>query len=1139
MRRVQIIGALCLAVVGCLVGAVGASAAPGDPFQYRSSFGESIGTTFGNIAVNHQTGHVLVAAADGNVYQFNAEGDPVEFPAVNSSKLPGSAPVGINFYSGGQVAVDNSGGPTQGNFYTWDGTYLRTHHADGSPIGESALVGESMGPGVFAPGLEGLTGPNIYFGYNYPQSIAVGPDGTLWLFAFYDEAGCATCAAEGIALTPEGTLAGPKFIASNTTTNGSAAFDNIGHLYLTSYDVLVTRLDAENGFTVLGEVNLGSNGDTRQIAVDPSTNDIFRVADTSRNPGGIGFNGYVTSTQSNSSGSTPVTDVLNSSGGLRATGGLGFDATGQTLYLSENGKVHIFHREPPSAPRGLAAPQVREVRSRAAVLESSLIDGGAATKYRFEYGPTTSYGAVSEQSTAPRNYFLNPVRGGVDGLEPNTTYHFRIVATNSVGTAYGPDGTFTTYPATVGADPCPNALARKQTVAQRLPDCRAYELISAADTGGYDVESSLVPGQTPFPGFSLAKDRLLYAIHSGAVPGPWSATNKGPDPYLATRTGNGWVTDYKGFPSNLNSEAGSFSSVLGEADSQLNTLAFAGANLCNPCFTSGGLATGIPVRLPSGQLVQGMSGSLVGSVPASAKPEGKVAKYFSGDGRKLLFASKYAFELGANVNPEPSEAEPEPPVSLTVYERDLGAGTTEIVSTDPSGNALTGTVSELDVSTDGSRVVVGKGISTDSAGNEYVHPYLHIAGRPGSIDLAPLASAGVLYDGMTSDGSKVFFTSANKLAGSDPDASADLYEADVDGSGNLDLKAITAGSDSDACNPVANANGEHWNTTTGTADCSAVAISGGGGVASVSGAIYLLSPEQLDGSKGTADQPNLYLAEPGGSISFVATLEPNNPLVLDSVKAATARRTADFQTTPSGGYAAFTTAMPLSGANTHGFRAVFRYAAGSGRLDCVSCDKTGTSDPDAFADAELPPNGLALLEDGRLFFTTVAQLVNNDPNVKKDVYEWSGDNPQLISSGTGPFDSALLTASADGTDVFIFTHDNLATGEDRNGAQMRIYDAREGGGFFKLPPPVPCQASDECHGPGAPAGSVPDVRSSGKTTMGNVLVCAKNRVKKRGQCVKKKQAHAKKKHRKHAKKRKAGTKKRDAAATGKRGGRNA
>ena len=36
---------------------------------------------------------------------------------------------------------------------------------------------------------------------------------------------------------------------------------------------------------------------------------------------------------------------------------------------------------------------------------------------------------------------------------------------------------------------------------------------------------------------------------------------------------------------------------------------------------------------------------------------------------------------------------------------------------------------------------------------------------------------------------------------------------------------------------------------------------------------------------------------------------------------------------------------------------------------------------------------------------------------------------------------------------------------------MRIYDAREGGGFFHIPAPPQCRASDECHGPGSRAAS--------------------------------------------------------------------
>src|SRR5205085_9210848 len=58
-------------------------------------------------------------------------------------------------------------------------------------------------------------------------------------------------------------------------------------------------------------------------------------------------------------------------------------------------------------------------------------------------GTTTSYGL----STAPQNHtgntYLN-VGANISSLSASTVYHFRIVATNSAGTTFGSDRTFTT-----------------------------------------------------------------------------------------------------------------------------------------------------------------------------------------------------------------------------------------------------------------------------------------------------------------------------------------------------------------------------------------------------------------------------------------------------------------------------------------------------------------------------------------------------------------------------------------------------------------------------------------------------------------------------------------------------------------------
>ena len=134
----------------------------------------------------------------------------------------------------------------------------------------------------------------------------------------------------------------------------------------------------------------------------------------------------------------------------------------------------------------------------------------------------------------------------------------------------------------------------------------------------------------------------------------------------------------------------------------------------------------------------------------------------------------------------------------------------------------------------------------------------------------------------------------------------------------------------------------------------------------------------------------------------------------------------------------------------------------------------------------LPDHGSGLSDDGRVFFNTGEQLVLRDTNENLDAYEWSPqrtgtgacEDPagcqQLISSGTSIFDSGMLGVTADGTDAFFFTREKLVE-DDFNGEAMKIYDAREGGGFFKLPEEPPCAAADECRGAATQAAPPPQI----------------------------------------------------------------
>jgi hypothetical protein len=101
-----------------------------------------------------------------------------------------------------------------------------------------------------------------------------------------------------------------------------------------------------------------------------------------------------------------------------------------------------------------------------------------------------------------------------------------------------------------------------------------------------------------------------------------------------------------------------------------------------------------------------------------------------------------------------------------------------------------------------------------------------------------------------------------------------------------------------------------------------------------------------------------------------------------------------------------------------------------------------------------------------------------------------------------------LSADANGKDVYFFTRDSLAP-SDENGPVVKVYDAREDGGFPYLFPEVTCKASDECHG-AASSPPPPIVAGSEAGTPHNFNEepkCKKRFVLRHGKCVKKSKPH--------------------------------
>jgi outer membrane protein assembly factor BamB len=87
------------------------------------------------------------------------------------------------------------------------------------------------------------------------------------------------------------------------------------------------------------------------------------------------------------------------------------------------------------------------VASFSATLNGLVDPHGLSTSVYFQYGPTTSYGSTTSAQTKSGNTYQS-VTVNSSGLAASITYHFRIVATNSAGTRYGSDTTFTTLSAT-------------------------------------------------------------------------------------------------------------------------------------------------------------------------------------------------------------------------------------------------------------------------------------------------------------------------------------------------------------------------------------------------------------------------------------------------------------------------------------------------------------------------------------------------------------------------------------------------------------------------------------------------------------------------------------------------------------------
>jgi DNA-binding beta-propeller fold protein YncE/subtilisin family serine protease len=107
-----------------------------------------------------------------------------------------------------------------------------------------------------------------------------------------------------------------------------------------------------------------------------------------------------------------------------------------------NNRVQVWRTSRPT----VAAKSTISITDKEATLNGTVNPNDYETTYRFEYGTTTAYGTsvpIPDKAVGSGVEDV-AVSQAIGGLEPSTTYHYRVVATNEEGTTKGTDATFAT-----------------------------------------------------------------------------------------------------------------------------------------------------------------------------------------------------------------------------------------------------------------------------------------------------------------------------------------------------------------------------------------------------------------------------------------------------------------------------------------------------------------------------------------------------------------------------------------------------------------------------------------------------------------------------------------------------------------------
>jgi hypothetical protein len=253
---------------------------------------------------------------------------------------------------------------------------------------------------------------------------------------------------------------------------------------------------------------------------------------------------------------------------------------------------------------------------------------------------------------------------------------------------------------------------------------------------------------------------------------------------------------------------------------------------------------------------------------------------------------------------------------------------------------------------------------------------------------APAASVASSFpSGASSNGSKVFFTTDERLVPNDVDSRFDVYQRSGGTTTRVSRGQIKGNGSFDAFFADASSDGSR---------------------------VFFFTGEKL--VSGDTDASEDVYERAGGTTTRVSQGQVKGNGAFDAFFSGASN---------DGSKVFFSTFEPLAGGETDGFLDVYERSAGA-TTQVSRGQINGNGDFDAFFSG-------ATNDGSRVFLSTSEQLVNEDADEFLDVYERSGGTTTQVSqgevNGSGDLHAFFADASSDGSRVVFFTDEQLVSGD--------------------------------------------------------------------------------------------------------------